>query len=47
MSGGGDEDELRILLARDDKCGLVAGGDAVADRNPLPVDADHPWAGAR
>ena len=40
-SGGVDEDELRILLGRDGEFGFVDGGDAVADRNPLPVDEDH------
>ena len=40
-SGGVDEDEFRIVLARDAEFGLVDGGDAVADRNPLPVDEDH------
>src|SRR5258705_296562 len=30
-----------ILYRRDGKFGFVDGGDAVADRNPLPVDEDH------
>ena len=44
-SGGVDEDEFRILLGRDDEFGFVDGGDAVADRNPLPVDEDHALGG--
>jgi hypothetical protein len=44
-SGGDDEDEFRIVLARDAEFGLVDGGDAVADRDPLPVDEDHALGG--
>ena len=44
-SGGVDEDELGILLGRDGEFGFVDGGDAVADRNPLPVDEDHALGG--
>ena len=40
-SGRGDEDEFRVLLGRDGEFGFVDGGDAVADRNPLPVNEDH------
>src|SRR5882724_610797 len=44
-SGGIDEDELRILYCRDGKFGFIDGGDAVACRNPLPVDEDHALGG--
>ena len=44
-SGGIDENEFGILLRRDGEFGLVDGGDAVADRNPLPVDEDHALGG--
>jgi len=40
-SGGIDEDELCILHCRDGEFGFVDGGDAVTDRNPLPIDKDH------
>jgi hypothetical protein len=40
-SGGINEDELGILLRRDGEFGFIDGGDAVANRNPLPVDEDH------
>ena len=40
-SGGVDEDEFSILLGRDGEFGLVDGGNAVTNRNPLPVDEDH------
>jgi hypothetical protein len=40
-SGGVDENEFSILLSRDGEFGLVDGGDAVTDRNPLPVDEDR------
>src|ERR1700722_6720320 len=44
-SGGVDEDEFRVVLARDAEFGLVDGGDAIADCNPLPVDEDHAVGG--
>src|SRR5260370_22281761 len=44
-SGGIDENEFSILLSRDGKFRLVDGGDAVTDRNPLPVDEDHALGG--
>ena len=40
-SRGIDEDELSILLSRDGEFRFVDGGDAVSDRNPLPVDEDR------
>ena len=40
-SGGINEDELGLLLRRDGEFGFIDGGDAVANRNPLPVDEDH------
>src|SRR5580765_3722543 len=45
-SGGINEDELGILLGRNDEFGLVDGGDAVTDRDPLPVDKDHALGGS-
>ena len=44
-SGGINEDELSILLRRDGEFGFIDGGDAVTDRNPLPVDEDHALGG--
>jgi hypothetical protein len=44
-SGGINEDELGILLGRNDEFGLVDGGDAVTDRNPLTVDEGHALGG--
>ena len=44
-SGGINEDELGILLRRDGEFGFIDGGDAVTDRNPLPVDKDHALSG--
>ena len=40
-----DEDEFRVMLARDVEFGLVDGGDAVADCDPAPVDEDHALGG--
>jgi hypothetical protein len=44
-SGGFDEDELRVLFCRDSEFGLVDGGDAIAEGDPLPVDEDHARGG--
>jgi hypothetical protein len=43
-SGGGDEDEFRILVGRDDEFGLIDSGGAIADSDPLPVDEDRALA---
>ena len=47
QSAGLDEDEFGILLSCYVEFGLVDGGDAIADCNPLPVETTAPWAGAR
>jgi hypothetical protein len=44
-SGGVDEDEFGVLFHRDVDIGLIDGGNAVADCNPLPVDEDHALGG--
>jgi hypothetical protein len=44
-SGGINEDEFSILLRRDGEFWFIDGGDAVANRNPLPVDKDHALGG--
>jgi len=44
-SGGINEDELGILHRCDGEFGFVDGGDAVADRDPLPIDEDHALGG--
>src|ERR1700730_6938270 len=45
-SSGIDEDEFSILLGRDGEFGLVDGGNAVTDRNPLPIDDDRAPGGS-
>src|ERR1700761_5009520 len=45
-SGGIDENEFSILFRRDGEFGFIDGGDAVTDRNPLPVDEDHALGGS-
>src|SRR5258706_10512119 len=44
-SGGVNKDDLGILLRRDGEFGFIDGGDAVANRDPLPIDEDHATGG--